>query len=268
MGLTMKERRAVAGEMAARYKQTTKKDKGVILKQLIELTGYSRRYAARLLRQQGKKKRVGTIKRVGKITSTDNEVKVRRQRQAIYGQDIAEALTKIWMIMDCICGKRLKAAMADLIPVLKQNMEIRLDPVSEQKLLEISASTIDRLLTSERKKGVLKGRSGTKPGTLLKHQIPIRTFSEWNEDKPGFVEMDLVGHDGGDSNGDFCQSLDVTDVCSTWTETRAVRNKAQVWVFEALTDIREALPFQLLGIDSLKKCLKLIRCLTKEKCPK
>jgi hypothetical protein len=248
MGLTMKERRAVAGEMAARYKQTTKKDKGVILKQLIELTGYSRRYAARLLRQQGNQR--GKKKQAGKITRTDKEMNVRRQRRPIYDQKVAEALTKIWMIMDCICGKRLKAAMADLIPVLKQNMEIRLDPVSEQKLLEISASTIDRLLQSERKKGALKGRSGTKPGTLLKHQIPIRTFSEWNEDKPGFVEMDLVGHDGGDPNGDFCQSLDVTDVCSTWTETRAVRNKAQVWVFEALTDIREALPFELLGIDS------------------
>src|SRR3977135_3323584 len=118
MGLTMKERRAVAGEMAARYEQTTKKDKGVILKQLIELTGYTRRYAARLLRQHGKKKRVG------KITRTDKEVKVRRQRQPTYGREVAEALTKIWMIMDCICGKRLKAAMADLIPVLKQNMEI------------------------------------------------------------------------------------------------------------------------------------------------
>lgn len=245
MGLTMKERRAVAGEMARRYKQTRKKGKGVILTQLMELTGYTRRYAARLLRQYGKKTRDD------KITTTDNKgKKMRRRRQPIYDGDVAEALTKLWMIMDCICGKRLKAALADLIPVLKQNMEIQLDPVSERKLLEISASTIDRLLRSERKKQAVKGRSGTKPGSLLKHQIPIRTFSEWNEDKPGFVEMDLVGHDGGDSNGDFCQSLDVTDVCSTWTETRAVRNKAQVWVFEALTDIREALPFQLLGIDS------------------
>ena len=173
-----------------------------------------------------------------------------RKRQPVYDGEVIEALRKIWMIMDCICGKRLKAAVGDLIPVLKKNMEIQLSPATEEKLRAISASTIDRLLAVDRKKQALKGRSGTKPGTLLKHQIKIRTFSEWNEQKPGFVEIDLVGHDGGDASGEFCQSLDVTDVCTAWTETRAVQNKAQVWVFKALTDIREALPFQLLGIDS------------------
>jgi hypothetical protein len=121
---------------------------------------------------------------------------------------------------------------------------------TEAKLLTISAATIDRLLATERKKQVIKGRTLTKPGAMLKHQIPIRTFSDWDENKPGFVEIDLVGHDGGDARGDFCQTLDVTDVCTGWTETRAVRNKAQVWVFEALTHIRRSLPCPLLGIDS------------------
>lgn len=173
-----------------------------------------------------------------------------RMRQRVYDGEVIESLRKIWMIMDCICGKRLAATLADVIPKLKRNMEIRLKPTTEKKLLEISASTIDRLLAVDRKKQALKGRSGTKPGTLLKHQIKIRTFSEWNEQKPGFLEIDLVGHDGGDASGEFCQSLDVTDVCTAWTETRAVQNKAQVWVFKALTEIRKALPFQLLGIDS------------------
>ncbi len=114
----------------------------------------------------------------------------------------------------------------------------------------ISPATIDRVLAPERRKFALRGRCGTKPGTLLKHQIPIRTFAEWNEAQPGFVEIDLVGHDGGDACGDFCQTLDVTDVASGWTESQAVINKAQVWVFEALKAIRARLPFALRGIDS------------------
>jgi hypothetical protein len=241
----MNEKRSVAAQMAGGYQRAGKKEKGVILRQFVELTGYVRRYAARLLRQHGKKTRVGTTTIIGDVTK-----KPVRTRQPVYDGEVIEALRKIWMIMDCICGKRLKAALADLIPVLKKNMEIQLTPATEAKLLRISASTIDRVLAVDRKKQALKGRSGTKPGTLLKHQIKIRTFSEWNEQKPGFVEIDLVGHDGGDASGEFCQSLDVTDVCTTWTETRAVQNKAQVWVFKALTDIRKALPFQLLGIDS------------------
>jgi len=94
------------------------------------------------------------------------------------------------------------------------------------------------------------GRPGTKPGTPLKHQIPIKTFSEWNDTVPGFVEIDLGGHDGGIVRGQYCQTLDVTDVATGWTETRAVLNKAQAHVFSAIKEIRESLPFPLLGIDS------------------
>jgi hypothetical protein len=245
MGLTMREKRAVAAVTAPGYKSAAKKQKGVILAQFIELTGYSRRYASRLLRQHGKSIRSGKVRIVG-----DLRKKTERGRRAIYDGEVLAVLKKLWMIMDCICGKRLRAALPELISALKRNFEISLSEETEQKLLKISAATIDRVLASERKKHALKSRSGTKPGTLLKHQIAVRTFSDWSEDKPGFVEVDLVGHDGGDASGEFCQSLDVTDVCTTWTETRAVQNKAQVWVFKALTDIRRALPFQLLGIDS------------------
>jgi hypothetical protein len=96
----------------------------------------------------------------------------------------------------------------------------------------------------------LRGQARTKPGTLLKHQIPIRTFAEWDEQQPGFGEIDLVGHDGGVGAGDYCQTLDFTDVATTWTETVAVRNKAQARVFEALQKVRKQLPFPLLGLDS------------------
>jgi hypothetical protein len=121
---------------------------------------------------------------------------------------------------------------------------------TKEKLLRISAASIDRLLQPERRKHQLRGRSHTKPGTLLKHQIPIRTFAEWDEQQPGFAEIDLVAHDGGLALGDYCQTLDLTDVCTGWTETEAVPNKAQVWVFEAIQTIRQRLPFPLLGLDS------------------
>jgi len=152
--------------------------------------------------------------------------------------------------LNYLCGKRLVAIMPELIAKLEQFGELRLSPSSKEKLLRISATTVDRLLQPERRKQQLRRRAHTKPGTLLKHQIPIRTFAEWNEQQPGFAEIDLVAHDGGLALGDYCQTLDLTDVFSGWTETEAVPNKAQVWVFEALQRIRQRLPFPLLGLDS------------------
>jgi len=117
-------------------------------------------------------------------------------------------------------------------------------------LIKVSAATVDRLLRAERKKYELKSRARTKPGTVLKHQLPRRTFSEWNEGKPGFLEIDLVGHDGGNSSGEYLYSLNATDVASGWVETEALRNRAQVWAFQALERIKQRLPFPLLRIDS------------------
>ena len=110
----------------------------------------------------------------------------------------------------------------------------------------ISAATIDRLLAKERKKYRIKGRSTTKPGTLLKKSIPIRIFADGDEAKPGFFEVDLVSPDGGDPKGDFIQSLNFSDITTGWVEMIAVKNKAQVWVFG---EIEGKLPFSILGID-------------------
>ena len=213
---------------------------------MVDLTGYNRWYAVGLLRGDGMAIRVGRrVKLVG-----DLRKRVKRVRPRLYDEAVLEKLKPIWAIMDFICGKRLAAILPEVIQILEKYREIELSGEVRTKLLAISATTIDRLLAAERRKWALRGRSGTKPGTLLKHQIPIRTFTEWNENKAGFVEIDMVGHDGGDSSGDYCQTLDVTDVASTWTETEAVINKAQVWVFDALKSIRTRLPFPLLGIDS------------------
>ena len=242
----MSERRLLVKVEAERYRKARKKEKGRLLDELVALSGYNRWYAVGLLRGQGKAIKVGRrLRLVGELARS-----TKRRRRRIYDGVLLEGLKRIWMILDFVCGKRLAAIIPEVIPVLERHHEIALDAATRQKLLSISPATIDRVLTPERRKFALRGRAGTKPGTLLKRQIPIRTFAEWNEARPGFVEIDLVGHDAGDASGDFCQTLNVTDVASAWTENAAVINKAQVWVFEALKDIRARLPFPLLGIDS------------------
>lgn len=246
MRLTVKEKQKATRITAARYQKTSKKKKGAILDEFIALTGYDRCYASYLLKNHGRK--VWINNKV--IVVGDIRKRHKRQRQRTYGEDVLKALKQIWVIMDCICGKRLRPMLKEMLTILQRHKEIKVIGETKKKLLRISASTIDRILKSERKKYELKGRSLTRPGTLLKHQIPIRTFSEWDEQKPGFVEIDLVGHEGGNPRGDFIQTLNVTDICTGWTEMQAVKNKAQIWVFEALKDIRKKLPFDLLGIDS------------------
>lgn len=246
MRLTMRERKRVTAMIAPRYQKAQKMHKGIILDEFGELTGYSRCYASHVLRAHGKKVKVSE----NTMIEGDIRKRAKRKRKKTYDGNVKKALTKIWGIMDCICGKRLAPALKEVIRILERYKEIKLDRDTRKKLCKISAATIDRLLADERKKQTLKGRSHTKPGTLLKSQIPIRTFSEWDDRRPGFVEIDLVGHDGGDARGEFAQTLDVTDVCTGWTETEAVKNKAQVWVYEALKDIQGRLPFDLAGIDS------------------
>ena len=241
MGLTMKERQAVTAVLVQRYLRATKKQKGRLLDEFVALTGYHRWYAVGLLRGHAG----------GRGRGAGEAAKRRaRQRPRRYDAAVLAALRQVWVIMDCICGKRLAAVLPETIAVLERHGEIELDASTRQKLQAISAASIDRLLAADRKRLNVRGRSGTKPGTLLKHQIPLRTFAEWDQSQPGFVEIDLVGHDGGMAHGDYCQTLDATDVASGWTETQAVLNKAQVWVFEALQAIRARLPFPLQGIDS------------------
>lgn len=224
-----------------------KKERGEILDEFMKLTGYQdRSHAAFVLRYSGKRVRVGSRL----VIEGDAGKRAKRKRVNYYDEDVRAVLKLLWPLMDYICGKRLKEALPEIVPRLLQHGEVKMSPVVREKLSRISAATIDRLLKPERDKLRLKGRSGTKPGTLLKHQIPIRTFAEWNEARPGFVEIDLVSHEGGNSRGDFIQSLDITDVNTGWTEVEAVKNKAQVWVFEALKGVRKRLPFELLGIDS------------------
>ena len=245
----MRQKKAVTKELKDRYQRASKKEKGMMLNEFIRLTGYNRCYACQILK---KKERVlGYLNIAGKrIKYVADKRKIKRKKKKIYDQDVLVALKEIWKICDYICSKRLAPFLSEIIPVLERWREIKLNLKVREKLLKISAATIDRLLSDTRKKYRIKGRSTTRPGTLLKKSIPIRTFADWDEKVPGFFEVDLVSHDGGATRGDFNQSLNFTDISTGWEEMVAVKNKAQIWVFAGIKNIKERLPFSMLGIDS------------------
>ncbi|MDD3927374.1 MAG: transposase family protein [bacterium] len=238
MALTMKERKSVTRETRAEYKRASKRDKKAILDNFIHLTDYNRSYAAYVLREEPKP--------VHKRSSGTH----RKTKPKVYTSDIIAPLCKVWAVCGYCCGKCLAPFMPTIVPKLEKDGELVLSDLQRDKLTRISAATIDRLLIHEKKSLQIKGHSYTKPGSLLKHQIPVRTFADWDESSPGFIEIDLVAHDGGNSSGDFMQTLDATDIHTCWTETMAVKNKAQKWVFTAILHLQDRFPFPILGIDS------------------
>jgi len=246
--LNMGQKKAVTRELRDRYQRLSKKEKTIFLNEFVQLTRYNRSYAARALRI---KEVLGYLNMAGKrIKYVADKREIKRKKKKIYDQEVFTALKEIWKICDYICSKRLAPYFKEIIPVLEKWGEIKLDAEVREKLFKISAATIDRLLSETRKKYRIKGRSTTRPGTLLKKTIPIRTFADWDEAKPGFFEVDLVSHDGGAVRGDFIQSLNFTDISTGWEEMIAVKNKAQRWVFSGIETIKERLPFSILGIDS------------------
>jgi len=244
----MRQKKAVTRELRDRYRKSSKKEKTIMLDEFIRLTRYNRSYAARALRI---KEVLGYMNIGGKrVRLVRDKRKIKRKKRKIYDQEVLVSLKELWKICDYICSKRLAPHLSEITPVLEKWEEIKLSPKVREKLFKISAATIDRLLSDTRKRYRIKGRSTTRPGTLLKKSIPIRTFADWDEKVPGFFEVDLVSHDGGAARGDFNQSLNFTDICTGWEEMIALKNKAQVWVFEGIKEIEGRLPFSMLGIDS------------------
>jgi hypothetical protein len=252
--LDMRQRKAVTKELRKRYNRATKKKKTIMLDEFCAVTGYNRSYASWILKIK-KDKVLGYVKTGGRtikfVAEKKKKKKKKKGRPRIYTYDVFLALRKIWVIFDFICGKRLAPFMAEAVRKLEKHKELDINASVRKKLKSISPSTIDRLLKKEKEKFRLgKGRSGTKPGTLLKKSIPIRTFADWDNAVPGFTECDLVAHDGGNSSGDFAQSLNFTDIATCWDSTAAAANKAQVHVFRALRAIVARFPFKVKGIDS------------------
>ena len=250
MGLRMGERRALTEQVARRYRSASRKDKTVILGEFVEATGYTRKYAIHLLNSWGRTRVVRIDGQTVRLVVGRPRRTQRRTRPRRYDQEVLKALRQIWYVFDFMCAKRLVVVLRTMLPVLDSFGEIPLSDQVRAKLLSISAATIDRLLQPERVRLQIKGRTHTKPGSLLKHQIPIRTFADWNEQEPGFFEIDLVGHDGGDASGEFCHTLTLTDVETGWVELHGLNNKAQRWTHAALEDARQSLPIPLKGIDT------------------
>ena len=234
MGLTLAERRAISEASATRYQLASKRGKGVILDELCANTGWHRNHARKAL----------------KAALQPKVVTPRSPRPSKYGPDVIAALTVCWAVLGMPAGKRLAPILGELVAVLRHFGELDIDAQTAELLVSMSAATVDRRLAPERAKHQLKGRCTTKPGSLLKGQIPVRTWAEWDDSRPGFVEIDLVCHDGGNPAGPHAFTLTVTDIATGWTENRSVPDKTAKCVRIALDDIAAKMPFPILGVDS------------------
>jgi len=251
MALTMREKQAVTRELARRYVRAKRRAKAAIIDQVVSLAGYNRSYATWLLRTYARQVILPQAHGPAVICkAAGKELRPTRARPRIYDEQVLAALKRVWSIADCICGKRLAPFLGELVPILERHEELVLNTETRAKLLAISAATIDRLLSEEKRRQRLLDPARPKPDSLLLRQIPIVTHAERRAECPGYVQVDLVSHDGGFGANEYCQTLDVTDLYCGWTETQAVRNKAHCWTFAALQDIRRRLPFPLLGIHS------------------
>ena len=219
--------------LQSRYFRSSKEEKGKILDEFTQVTGLHRKAAIRLLNR--------------KRQSRANK---RRGRPRKYSAGAAGALKAIWEASDRLCSKRLQPFIPEMVKVLRQHSEQRTDASTEAQLCRMSPSTIDRLLRPWRRAGGRRSLSTTRPGSLLKSSIPIRTFADWQENKPGFLEMDLVAHCGESVEGFYLNTLCVVDVASSWTECSPVWGKRQERVRSAVHRMRQRLPFTLLGVDS------------------
>lgn len=213
-----------------RYAGRGKEGKGRLLDEFCEHHGYERKYAIKLLGEWGRGPKV-VVKRPGP--------------EARYGA-VSEVVEAIWQSAEQVCGKRLAEALPLWLPHYERHHG-RLLPRQRQLLGQISAATLDRLLVPHKAQG-RRRLCGTKPGTMLRHQIPIQG-EVWDEQRLGFLEADSVAHCGQSLAGDFVWSLTYTDLASTWTEGRAVWNKGATGVTEQTRDVEAQLPFAIRGFD-------------------
>lgn len=216
--------------MTSQYRHATKKEKGYLLNQITRATGYHRKYLIAQLGNPAQRKCV------------------RRVRHSRY-LPILPLLRKLWAVGNYACGQRLVPVIPTYLDALTRHETWRMTRKERVLLTTISAATVDRLLVHERKRISLKGRSRTKPGSLLKHQIPIRTFADWNEKTPGFLEIDSVHHGGDSAGGVYAWSLDATDVSTGWNECAGHLGRGEYETLGAMGEIRKRLPFSLKGVD-------------------
>lgn len=228
----MATRKELIEGVGQRYRTSSGKDKPKILEEFVRLTGYHRKHAIRVLN-------CGIAKPAQ-----------RRPRERVYDEAVRQALIILWEAADRICSKRLKAAQPLLIVAMERHGHLALDSGVRQRLLAMSTATIDRLLESTRREGFAGRRRRGAINSALRKSIPIRTFADWKDVKPGFFEIDFVEHCGGVAEGTFVHSLVLTDVASGWTECVALPAREQTLVIEGFAQVRAELPFSLHGVNS------------------
>ena len=217
--------------IAERYKAATRAERRTILDEFVSVTGYHRKHAIRVL---------GTI---------DTKVlSVRRTRLRLYDEAVREALVVLWEASDRLCGKRLKPLVPVLLEALQRHGHLLLDEDVHKQVLAVSAATIDRLLAPTRL--AVHGRRRVNAKPAVRRSVPVRTFSDWNEPPPGFMEADLVAHSGESMAGSFVHTLVLTDIASEWTECVAIPVREAAVVVDTVTKLRPLLPFRLIGLDT------------------
>jgi len=233
--MSLKSKRELLEVVQPRYLKASKVEKQKMLDEFTLITGYHRKHAIRVLKKQ---------------IQVQNHLKRKsKSYKTIYRGEVVQALEQIWEIYGHICSKRLQPFLPEAIRVLERCTEIELCKDTKELLLKISSASIDRCLRPVRIKA-LHGLSTTKPGSLLKNLISVRTFTAWDEEQPGFMEIDLVAHCGNTPEGQFLNTLTCTDISTGWTDVTALLHRSQQMVSEAIHRMRQRLPFPLLDIDS------------------
>src|SRR6195952_2744872 len=216
----MTTRKELVAALRLRYGSAPFNERIKILDEFVALTGYHRKHAIRLLREQP-----GTVKGT-------------RERNRLYDEAVRQALTLLWEAADRVCGKRLKALIPALVDAMERHGHLDMDPAIKSKVLQISAATIDRKLAAARLHidGQRKRRKGV--GSAIRRSIPVRTFSDWYDPPPGFFEIDMVEHCGGPkTDGDYVHTLTMTDIATGWTECVAMKMRDQMLVIEAFEKV-------------------------------
>ena len=230
--MSHRSKQELSDAIRTRYRNAKKIEKQRMLDEFVAATGYHRKYAIRILKQ-------GSLRKHPK----------KRGRRKVYQGEVVVVLEQIWEICGRICSKRLHPFLPEMVRVLERTGDLRISAETKALLLQMSRPTIDRCLVPTRQTHP-HGLSTTKPGSLLKKAIPVRTHTPWDEEKPGFLEVDLVGHCGDTTEGQYVNTLTCTDISTGWTECLAVFPHSKQAVFEAIQTMRTRLPFALLGIDS------------------
>jgi len=220
-------------KMRERYGRRGREGRSRLIDEVCEMCGYGRKHAIKILGR--------------KLPIIGKEEK-RGGPRLQYGEMERTVLKGIWLAAEQPCGKRLKEAVALWLPHYETEQGV-LEEAVRERVLAISPATIDRLLGPCRVALGSRGRCGTRPGSLLRKEIPVRT-EHWDVSGPGWIEADTVAHCGESLSGDFVWSLTMTDVHTQWTENRAVWNKGQHGVRERIEEVEKALPFEILGFDS------------------